>query len=172
MSNSATPWPVAWQAPVSSTVSQSLLKFVSIELVTLYNHLILCLSLILFPSIFPSIRVFSSESALLIRWPKYWSLRISPFSEYPGFISFEIDFTCSPYSPRDSQKSSPAPPFKSMNSQPSLWSSSPSIHDYWKTIALTIWIFVGKVMSLLFTTLSRFVIAFLPRSKCLLISWL
>ena len=91
MSNSATPWPVACQAPLSSTISQSLLKFVSIELMTLYNHLILCCPLILFPSIFPRIRVFSSESPLLIRWPKYWSLRISPFSEYPGLISFETD---------------------------------------------------------------------------------
>ena len=91
MSNSATPWPVACQAPLSSTIPQSLLKFVSIELLTLCNHLILCCSLILFPSIFPSIRVFSSESALLIRWPKYWSLRIIPFSEYPELISFEID---------------------------------------------------------------------------------
>ena len=84
-----TPWTAACQAPLSSTISQSLLKFMSIELVVLSNHLILCHCLLL-PSIFPSIRVFPSEWALHIRWPKYWSFSISPSNEYSGLISFRI----------------------------------------------------------------------------------
>ena len=92
MSDSATPWTAARQAPLFSTVSQSLLKFMSIELVMLSNDLILCYPLLLLPSIFPSIRVFSNELALHIRWPKYWSFSfsISPSSEYSGLISFRI----------------------------------------------------------------------------------
>ena len=89
-----TPWIAAWcQAPLPSIISQSLFKFMSIESVMLSNHLILCHPLFLLPSIFPSIRVFSDESALCIRWPKYWcfSLNISPFNEYSGLISFRID---------------------------------------------------------------------------------
>ena len=90
----AAPWPVAFQAPLSSTSSQSLLKFMSIELVMPSNHLILCHPLLLLPSIFPSIRVFSSESALCIRWPKYWSLsfNISLSNEYSGLLAFKIDW--------------------------------------------------------------------------------
>ena len=90
----ATPWTAAHQAPLSSAISQSLLKFMSIELVMPSNHLILCCSLLFLPSIFPSIRVFSSESALHIRWPKYWqfSFCISPFNEYSELISFRIDW--------------------------------------------------------------------------------
>ena len=90
----ATPWTAARQASLSITNSRSLLKLMSIELVMPSNHLILCRPLLLLPSIFPSIRVFSSESALLIRWPKYWSfsLNISPSSEHPGLISFRTDW--------------------------------------------------------------------------------
>ena len=89
-----TPWTVACQAPLFSTLSQSLLKFTSVESVMPSNHLILCCPLLLPPSIFPSIRVFSNESALRIRWPKYWrfSFRISPSNEYSGLISFKIDW--------------------------------------------------------------------------------
>ena len=161
------------------------------------NQLILCHHLLLPPSIFPSIRDFSNESALHIRWPKYWSFsfNISPSNEYSGLISFRVDWLLvgSPCSPRDSQESSPTPQFKSINSLVLSFLSkerkkiflflSKKIffllvqlsHPYMttrKTISLTKWIFVGKVMSLLFNMLSRLVIAFLPRSKGLLISWL
>ena len=88
----ATPWTAACQASLSFTISQSLLKLMSIELVMPSNHLILCCPLLLLPSIFPSNRVFSSESALHIRWPKYWSFSISPSSKYSGLISFRIDW--------------------------------------------------------------------------------
>ena len=87
----ATPWATACQAPLSSTVSQSLLKFMSTEPVLLSNHLILCHPVLLLPSIFPSIRVFSNESALRIRWPKYWSFSKNPSNENSGLISFRID---------------------------------------------------------------------------------
>ena len=89
----ATPWTAAHQASLSITNSQSLLKLMSIELVMPSSHLILCHLLLLLPSVFPSIRVFSSESALHIRWPKYWSFSISPCSEYSGLIPFRIDWT-------------------------------------------------------------------------------
>ena len=89
--NSATPWTVACQASLSFTVSRSLLKLMSIESVMLSSHLILCFPLLL-PSVFPSIRVFYNESALCIRWPKYWSFSISPSNEYSGFIFFRIDW--------------------------------------------------------------------------------
>ena len=94
LSNSVTPWTAAHQASLSITNSQSLLKFMSIKLVMPSNHLILCHPLLLLPSIFPSIRVFSNESALCIRWPKYWSFsfNISPSNEYSGLISFRIDW--------------------------------------------------------------------------------
>ena len=89
-----TPWSVAHQAPLSSTISQTLLKCMSIESVMLSNHLILCHFLLLWPSIFPSIIVFANESALHIRWPKYWSFSfsISPSNEYSGLISFRTDW--------------------------------------------------------------------------------
>ena len=89
-----TPWTVARQAPLFSTVSQRLLKFISIELVMLSNHLTLCFPFLLLPSIFPSIRVFSNESAFHIRWPKYWSFSfsISPSGKYSGLIPFRIDW--------------------------------------------------------------------------------
>ena len=109
-----TPWTAARQASLSISNSRSLLKLMSIELVMPSNHLILCHPLLLLPSIFSSIRVFSSESALCIRWPKYWSFSISPSYEYSGLISFRMGG--SPCSPRDSQESSPTPQLKSINS--------------------------------------------------------
>ena len=120
---------------LSFTVSQNLLKFMSIELVMPYNYLILCYPLILTPSIFPSIRVFSNESALLIMWPKYWSFSISLSNEYSGLISFRIDWLKGPCSPRDSQEFSPTPQFKSISSSVLSFLYSPtltSVHDYWK----------------------------------------
>ena len=146
----------------------------SIESVTPSNHLILCRPLLLPPSIFPSIRVFANETAVRIRWPEYWSFRfsISPSNEYSRLISFRIDW----FDLLAVQESSPTPQFKSINSSVLRLLYGPtltSIHDYWKnSFNLTIWIFVGKVMSLLFNMLSRLVIAFLSRSKRLLISWL
>jgi len=149
----------------------------SIELVMQSNHLILCRTLFLPPSIFPSIRFFSSESVLLIRWPKYWSFSfsISPSNEYSGLISFRIDWfdllavqgTLKNLHQHHSSKASIL--------QCSAFFIVQLSHPYMttgKTIALTRWTFVGKIMSLLFTMLSRLVIAFLPRSKRLLISWL
>ena len=143
------------------------------------SHLILCRPLLLLPSTFPSIRVFSNESALCIRWPKYWSFifNISPSSEHPGQVPFRMDgLVGSPCSPRDSQESSPTPQFKIINSSALSFIYGPvSSQPYMttgKTIAWTIWTCVGRVISLLFNMLSRLVIAFLSRSKCLLISWL
>ena len=132
-----TPWTAAHQASLPFTISQSLLKLMPIESVMPSNRLILFHALLLPPSIFPSIRVFSSESALCIRWPKYWSFSfsISPSNEYSGLISFRIDLVGSLCSPRDSQQSSPTPQFKSINSSALSFLYSPtltSIHDYWK----------------------------------------
>ena len=126
---------------------------------------------LLLASVFPSIRVFSSEMALHIRWPKYWSFSfsISPSSEYSGLISFRIDWFDQSL---QSQESSPALQFEGINSLALSLLYGPTlifIHDYWKNHSFD---FVGKVISLLFNMLSRFVIAFLPRSKCLLILWL
>jgi len=145
-----------------------------IELVIPSNHLILCRPLVFLPSIFPSIRVFSNESALCIRWPKYWSLgfNISPSNEYPGLISFRMDWldllavqgTLKSLLQHHSSKSSVLPHSAFFIVQLS--------HPYMttgKTIALTRRIFVGKVMSLLFNMLSRLVITFLARSKRFLI---
>ena len=162
---------------MSITNSQSPPKPMSIELVMPSNYLILCHPLLLLPSIFPNIRVFSNESALSISWPKYWSFsfNISPSNEHPGLISFRIDWlnllavqgTLKSLLQHHSSKAS------------ILWRSAfftvQLSHPYMttgKTIALTRWTFVDKVMSLLFNMLSRLVITFLPRSKCLLISWL
>ena len=143
----------------------------------LSNHLILCRPLLLMPSIFPSIRVFSNESALCIRWPKYWSFsfKISPTNEHPGLISFGTDWLDLLANPRDSQESFPTPQSKSINSLALSLLHGPTLtfmHHYWKNHNLIRWTFVGKVMSLLLNMLSRLVIAFLPRSKRLLISWL
>ena len=149
----------------------------SIKLVMPSNHLILCHLLLLLPSIFPSIRVFPNEAVLHIRWPKYWSFSfsISPSNEYSGLLSFRIDWfdllavqgTLNSLLQHHSSKASIL--------QHSAFLIVQLSHPYMttgKTIAWTRGTFVGKVMSLLFNMLSRFVIAFLPRSKCLLISWL
>ena len=172
-----TPWTTAHQASLSITNSQSLLKLMTIESVMPSNHLNLCRPHLLLPSIFPSIRVFSNESALSIRWPKYWSFsfNISPSSEYSGLISFRMDWldlvavqgTLKILLQHHSSKAS------------ILWHSAFFMvqlsHPYMttgKTIALTRRTFVGKVMFLFLNALSRCVMAFLPRSKRLLISWL
>ena len=131
-----TPWTAARQASLSITNSRSLLKLMSIESVMASNHLILCHPL-LPPSIPPSIRVFSNQSVLRIRWPNYWSFSfsISPSNEYSGLIFFRIWRVWSPCSPRDSQESSPTPQFKSVNSSALSFPYGPtlmSIHDYWK----------------------------------------
>ena len=149
----------------------------SIESVIPCNHLILCSPLLLLPSIFPSIRVFSNESALHIRWPKYWSFsyNISPSSEQPGLISFRRDWL-DLLAVQGTLKSL----LQLHSSEASILQCSPFFivqlsHPYMtigKIIALTRWTFVDKVMSLLFNMLSRLVIPFLPRSKRLLISWL
>ena len=155
------------------TNSRSLLKLMPIESMMPSNHLILCRHLLHRPSVFPSNRVFSNESVLCIRWPEYCSFSTSPSSEYSGLISFKIDWfdllairgTLKNLLQNNSSKASV------------LWCSTFFMvqlsHPYMttgKTIALTVWTFVSKVMSLLFNILSRFVIAFLLRSKCLLIS--
>ena len=140
------------------------------------NHLILCCPLLLLPSIFPSIRVFSKESVLHIRWSKYWSFsfNISPSNEYIGLISFRTDW----FDFLAVQGTPKSLPQHHSSKASILWRSaffivllSYPFMTSGKTIALIGWTFVGKVMSLLFNMLSRLVIAFLPRSKCLLISW-
>ena len=141
------------------------------------NHLILCHPLLLLPSIFPSIRVFSNESDLCIRWPKYWSFsfNISPSNEYSGKISFRMDWL-DLLSVQGTLKS--LLQHHSLNAsilQCSAFFIVQLSHPYMttgKTIALTRWIFIDKIRSLLFNMLSRLVITFLPRSKHLLISWL
>ena len=137
----ATLWTAACQASMSITNSQSLPKLMSIESVMPSNHLILCRPLLPLPPILPSIRVFSNESVLHIRWPKYWSFsfNISPSNEHPELISFRIGLVGSPCSPRDSQESSPTPQFKSINSLALsfLYSSTlTSIYDHWKNHSL------------------------------------
>ena len=173
MSDSATPWAAARQASLSITNSWNLLKLMSITSVMPSNHLILCRPLLLLPSIFPSIRVFSNESTLRIRWPAYWSFSfcISPSDEYSGLISFRMDWldllavqgTLKSLLQHHSSKASIL--------QRSAFLIVQLSHPYMtsgKTIALTRWAFVGKVMSLLFSLLSMLVIAFLPRSKLVL----
>ena len=173
----ATSWTAARQASLFITSSWNLLKLMSIESVMPSSHLILCHPLLLLPSVFPSIKVFSNESVLHIRWPEYWSFSfsISPSNEYSGLISFKMDWlgllaiqgTVKSLLQHHSSKAS------------ILWCSaffvvqlSHSCMTTGKTIALTRWTFFSKVMSLLFNMLSRFVTAFIPRSKHLLISWL
>ena len=173
----ATPWTAACQASLSMTSLQSLPKLMSIESVMPSNHLVLCCPFLLSPSIFPSIRVFSDESALYIRWPKYWSFsfNIGPSNEHPGLISFRMDWldllavqgTLKSLLQHHSSKASVL--------RHSAFFTVQLSHPYMTTvkiIPLTKWTFVGKVMSLLFNMLSRLVITFLPRSKRLLISWL
>ena len=160
------PWTAAHQAPLSSTISQSLLKFISIELAMLSNHLFLCHSLLLLLSIFPSIKVFSNELVFRIRWPKYRSFRLNPSNQYSGLISFRIDwFDLLSVSPRDSESllQHHNSNHQFFGAQLSLWSNSHPYMTTRETIALTIWTFVGKVMSVLF------VIAFLLRSRHLLV---
>ena len=137
----ATPWTTAHQSSLSITNSRSPPKLMSIEWVMPSSHLILCHPLFLLPLIPPSIRVFSNESTLHIRWPKYWSFsfNISPSNEHAGLISFRMWQVGSPCSPRDSQESSPKPQFKSINSSVLSFLCSPtltSIHDYWKNHSL------------------------------------
>ena len=173
----ATPWTAARQAYLSITNTRSLCKLMSIKSVMSSNYLMLCRPLLLMSPIFPSIRVLSNESVLHIRWPRYWnfSFSISPPNEYSGLISFRIDWL------------DLLPVQGTLKSLLQYHSSKASIlqcsalfiiqlsHPYMttgKTIVLTRWTFVGKVMSLLFNKLSRLVIAFLPRSKRLLISCL
>ena len=171
MSSSLWPmWTAARQASLSFPISRNLLKLMSIECVIPSNHLILCHPLFLLPSVFPNIKVFSNDSTLHIKQPKYWSFNfsISPSNEYLELISFRIDWfdllavqrTLKSLLQHCSSKASV------------LWCSAFFMvqlsHPYMttgKTIALTRQTFVGKVMSLLFNTLSRFVIAFIPRSK-------
>ena len=146
----------------------------SIESVMPSNYLILCHHLLLLPSIFPSIRVFPNKSALCIRWPEYWSFSISPSNKYSGLIFFRIDWFGFLAIQGTLKRVFPVPQFESINSSvlSLLFGATLTLYKTTgKTIALTIQNFVDKVMSLLFNMLSRFVIAFLPRSQCLLISW-
>ena len=173
----ATPWTTAHQALVYFTNSRSLLKLMSIELVMPFKHLILYCPLLLWPSNFPCIKVFSKESVLCIRWPKYqsFSFSISPSNEYSGLIHFRIDQldllavqgTLESLVQHHSSKAS--------SLQCSAFFIVQLSHPYMTTgkgIALTRWTFAGNAMFLLFSILSMLIIAFLPRSKCLLISWL
>ena len=147
----------------------------SIEWIKTSNHLILCCSLLLLPSIFPSIRVVSNESAVHIKWPKFWNLSISPSNEYSGFISFRIKWFDLPAVQGTLKSFVQHHSSKASIIQHSAFFIVQFSHPYrtaGKTIALTIQTFVGKVMSLLFNTLSRIIIASLPSSKCLLILWL
>ena len=173
----ATPWTAAHQTSLSITNSQSLLKLMSIELVMPSNHLILCCPILLLPSIFPSIRVFSNELALCIRWPKYWSFSfsISASNEYSGLISFRMDWLDVLVVQGTLKSLLQHYRLKVSILQYSAFFIVQLSHPHMttgKTIALTRWIFLGKVMSLLFNMLSRLVITFLPRSRRPLISWL
>ena len=150
---------------LSFTISQSLLKLMSIESLMLSNHTIFCQPLLLLPSIFPNIRVFSSESALCTRWPKYWSFSfsISPSNGYIGWISFRIDWFHFIALQGTLRRT---PLFESNNSLAHSLLYDPtltSIHEYWKNHSLTIQAFFGKVM--VFKILSTFVISFLPRIR-------
>ena len=172
-----TPWTTACQASLSITNSQSPPKPMSIDSVMPSNHLVLCCPLLLLPPIPPSIRVFSNESTLHMRWPKYWSFsfNISPSNEHPGLISFRMD-RLDLLAVQGTLKSL----LQHHSSKASILRCSAFFtvqlsHPYMttgKTIALTRWTFVGKVMFLLFNMPSKLVITFLPRSKPLLISWL
>ena len=165
-----TSWTAAHQASLSSTIPWSLLKFISIELVMPSSHLILCRPLLLLPSVVPRIRVFSNESVLRMRWPKCWSFSfcISPSKEYSGLISFRMDWldllavqgTLKTLLQHHSSKASIL--------RHSAFFIVQLSHPYMttgKTIALTRWTFVGKVMSLLLNVLSKLVITFLPRNS-------
>ena len=163
-----TTWTAVHQAPLSFTICQSLLKLVSIESMMPSNHLILCCLLLLLPSIFPSIKAFSSELALCIRWPGYWSFSfsISSSNEYSGLLSFRIDWFDLHVVQRI-RESSPAPQFKNISSSVLSLLYGPTLtsicDNYWKNYSSDYTAFVNKEMSLLFN-LSRFVIAFLNQS--------
>ena len=166
------PMTAALQASLSFTVYRSLLKLMSIESVMPSSHLILCHPLLLLPPILPSIRIFSNESALRMRWPKYWSFsfRISPSNEHPGLVSFRMDWL-DLLAVQGTLKSL----LQHHSSKASILQRSAfftvQLSDLYMTTGKTI-AFVGKAMSLLLNMLSRLVITFLPRSKRLLISWL
>ena len=176
MSNSTTPWTAAHQASRSITNCQSLLNLMSIESMMPSNHLIFCHPFLHLPSIFPSIRVFSNKAVVHVRWPRYWSFSFSSSNEYSGLISFGIDWldliavqgTLKSFLKHHSSKASIL--------QCSTFFIVQLSHPYMtfgKSIPLTRRAFVGKVIVfLLFNMLSRLVIAFLPGSKCLSISWL
>ena len=168
----ATPWPGAHQASLSLTISQNFSKFKSIASVMLSSHLILWCPHLLLPSIFPSIRDLSIESAICVRWPNYWSFIISPSNEYSELISLRIDWF---------HLLAVKAAFRSFSST-TVWRHQffgilllygpafTTVHDHWDNHSLDYMDLVGRVMSLLFSTLSGFVIAFLPRRNCLLIS--
>ena len=161
-----TPWTAALQASLSITNSQSLPKLMSIELVMLSNHLIICHPLLLLPSIFPIIMVFSNESALHIRWPKYWSFsfNISPSNEHSGLISFRIDWLAL-LAVKGNLKSL----LQQHSSKASILGCSAFFivqlsHPYMttgKTIALTRWTFVGKIMFLLIKKQRHYFVSYL-----------
>ena len=168
------PWSAVHRASLSFNISWCLLTFMYTELVVPSNHLIFCRPPLFLPSVFPRIGIFSSESARHVRWPKYWSFSfsMSPSNEYSGLISFRIDWfdllavqgTLKSLLQNHSLKASVL--------QCSMVQLSHPYMTTGKIIALTRWTFVGQMISLLFSRLSRFVITFLPRSKHLLISWL
>ena len=177
MSDFATPRTAAHQASLSITNSQNLPKLMSIELVMPSNHLILCRPLLLPPSILPSIRIFSNDAALHIRWPKYWSFSFSssPSNEWSGLISFRMDWLDLLAVQRTLKGLLQHHSSKASILRHSAFFIVQLSHPYMTTgkiTALTRQTFVGKVMSLLFNMLSRLVMTFLPRSKHLLISWL
>ena len=171
VADSATPWTAACQVSLSFTMSRSLLKLMSTELVVPSNHLILCPPILFLPSVFPRIRVSSTESSLHVRLLKYWSFSfsfsISPSNEYSGLIFYRVGWF-DLLAAQGTLKSSLAPQFENVNSSCSALFRVQLSYPYMttgKTIALTIWTFVGKVMSLLFNMLSKFVIAFFPRAS-------
>ena len=171
----STAWTTAGQASLSITNFRSLPKLRSIESMMPSIHLILCHPLLFLPSNFPSIRVFTNESALHIRWPKYWSFSISLSNEYSGLVSFRMNWlnllvvqgTLKSLLQYHSSKASVI-----QHSYFFVVQLSYTYMTTGKNLALTRWTFVGKVISLIFNMLSRLVLTFLPRSKCLLISWL
>ena len=177
MSDSLRPRESQHTRPPCPSPTPCSLKLMSIESVMPSSHLILCCPLLLLPPIPPSIRVFSNESTLRMRWPKYWSFTfsISPSNEHPGVISFRMDWL-DLLAVQGTLKSL----LQHHSSKASIFQCSAFFevqlsHPYMttrKTIALTRWTFVGKVISLLFNMLSKLVVTFLPRSKLLLISWL
>ena len=170
-----TPWTTASQLSKSYTISQSILKFKAIESVIPSNHLVLYCPLLLLPSIFPSIRVFSNESVLHFRWPKCWcfSFSISPSNGYSILTFFRMDWLDLLAVQGGHKSLLQHHSSKASILQPSAFFMAQLSHPYMtagKTIALTIRTFVGRVMSLFFNMLSRFVISFIPRNKHLLIS--